>query len=356
MAARAEIKGSAKLDATGWDTGLARMKQGAASFASSAVGRFTGITAIIAGIASAMTHVFTIMRESAQQERTARSLGISAGMVEELGDAVKATGADAQGFNAKLVKMVDSQESAILGNKELTATFNRLGISAQELTQLTPDQLLVRVAQGAQTSATAISDLNNIMGRGAAVEYSAILQDIASKGLPAVDALTQKTVTGTALMARGWEMLKEKASDALRAIAYGIANIGTFGKFGKSVEDQIAAQEKARAEMEKQRLAGLKIERDAMLKQERDKIAAKFTEKEADLASKRNRAIQNITVGQAQGDSLARIGGFQGGQLSPLAGVVERVAKAAEINAEFAKEQAELTKEMNQKLTKMSEG
>jgi hypothetical protein len=362
MAARAEIKGTAKLDASGWEAGLSRMKQGASSFAASAIGRFTAVTAVIAAISKVVSFVGESMKEAASLDRTAKILGMSSGKVEGIRDMVEATGASGEGFQQKMAKMVDSQEEAVKGNKQMIDSFMRLGVSISELSTLSPEQLLLRVAQGAQTSGTAVSDLNNIMGKGAAAEYYSALRDIAEKGMPGINKAMTESITHLSLANRSWTVLKDKVSDFFKMAIYysargNIINLALGDPLGKKVNAQIAQDESDRKKLEAMRKAGLAAEEEAQAVKRQAKeteLRLKYTEKLTALGEKNAKAIGGITVGQAQGDSLARIGGFQGGQLNPMIGAMERTAKATEINAEFAKEQAELTKEMNQKLKEMA--
>jgi hypothetical protein len=310
------------------------------------VGKLAGgifaVAAVIEGAKAIANYTLALAEESLQAERTAKTLGISAGTLDELKDAAERTGASGEGFVAKLVKLVDSQESAILGNKGAAESFKRLGISVQDLTSLTPEKLFERVAQGARSDGAAISDLNNVMGKGAANEFSEVLKDIGANGLPGMNAQVDQSIHQFAEMEKKIISIKDKFKDMFMA---GAVKIGQIIGLAPSDEEDRKRQEKEAYDnfvKNRERLKQLAEERKKAQQEDVVKV-----EKRAEKA--KEDALKSITVDAPKAsDQFARLGAMIGGGAADRTrGAVERQIKVAEaikkINEDMAADLKEIT-------------
>ena len=351
MSARAELKGKSSMDASGWDSAMTRMKQSGGSFVSGISAKFLGVTAIVAGVIAAVRGVLDTMEESAKLERFARGIGISADRLRGLAAAASYSGAEGDGFIAKIAKMTQVQEDAINGTKMSADSFQRLGISMKELQTLSPEQLLVRVAQGARSSATGVADLNAVMGRGAATEYKTVLDEIATNGLSGIDNQLQRNIVAMSALNRKWQQLKDTVGDTIKTIqTKALQSVGLLPS-DKELDSQIAQQDKAREEDQRKKVEGLKELARIKRAEAESKIREPAEKKQEESQKKFTEAISKITISAPKAaDSLASIGGIVGAQTSPLAGAMERIEKVSEAQKNLQEDSKKILEEMNDKL------
>lgn len=330
---------------------------------SAAFRRATGLSLNAAGIglafvgAAAGVSQFVKAQASlaAETVRTANALGITAGFLDAIKDSAESTGASAQGFQQKVAKLVESQEEAIGGNKGMAESFAKLGISMGQLQNLSPEQLLLAVAQGAQTSATSVSSLNDVMGRNAAAEYSATLKTLAEKGMPQATEAANLQIVALAELNRKWVTLKDSVQD------YARAQLVAFGRTVGLIESESQARAKAEAERFKQdqaqlvRLKEMRAEREKDRKEKIFKEVEQAADKKADLEKRLQESIQNITVQAPQAaDNLARIGGIIGGQTDKGRGLAERQLKEAELQTKLTEDMVKVVADMEKGIAEIN--
>lgn len=380
----AELKAIATLDTKNFEAGAAKIGQ-TAEKASGGLGVLgSGLNKLGAAIGAAFTvgavvNFTKAMSEAAMAtQKAANVLGISGGAMEELGDLAERTGSDAGTLQAKMTKLADSQESAILGNKEAEASFGRLGVSMQDLQALSIDELLLRVAQGAQQDGAAISDLNNIMGRGAAGEMSAMLKDLAQNGLPGVTAAVDAQIAAFSDLNSIWRQAKDDLGHLGQEILLTAAQFLGLAASDEEYARRAVAAQKQRDEANRMRLAQL-----AKTKEYEDKVKAALTEQKrleelerkvsgqekrwnaelerskeqvADRRKQKERAVEDITVAAPQAaDRLARIGGIIGGQISPDRGLMERQLKETELMRRMLEDIKEIEQRSDETLRRIGE-
>lgn len=368
MSAFAELKAIADLDTKGFESGKNKINSATGSMVSG-LGKIAGAVGAAFSIAAVANFGKQLMSEAASTKRMAESLGIGVGMMDALGDAAESTGASSEGFIQKIAKLSDSQEEAVKGNKESIESFARLGVTMDELVSLAPDKLLEQVAKGAQNDATAISDLNNVMGKGAAGEFYATLQKIGKDGLPAVDASVQKSIEQFAALESKYKQIKDRIGELfmIGAVKVGAALGLTatpkaqdeFAQFNREtirrrgLEQELISQKESAAE--KQRIK----DKDAAVKlaDAISKIRMKATEKEEAIIAKRDEALGKITVtGATSRNSIEAIGGSlsSGGISSGLPKqLLEKQLKELEIIKEATKEMVAAQNETSQEIAKM---
>ena len=104
-----------------------------------------GITAAAAGVTYALAKV---MNSTADMIDFARSIGISAGALDVLQQSAKLSGIGVEELNVGLKKMGQNIGDALVkGTGPAVDAFNRLGISAQQLSTMRPDAQLVKISE-----------------------------------------------------------------------------------------------------------------------------------------------------------------------------------------------------------------
>lgn len=349
----AELKAIASLDTKGFEAGAKNItrstKDAAGSLAplKSGLSSLAGRLGAVFSVAALGMYTKQMMTAATQVERTAAAIGMSAGQLNELNDMVQLTGASTDGFQSKLVKLQESQEKAILGDKNLIDAFRRLGITERDLMNMPLDQILVKVARGAQDAGGGVSELNEIMGRGTAAEYAAVLRDIAEQGMPAVTAATEREIAAAAALNTAWTSAGDAISDAFRGAVVSALQFVRLIDDNEVLAQRIWQQEQERDKRDRESKRALAKERERMLNLKKAEILAMHGTNVAEAQNAAAAAIEKITVSAPQAaDRLARIGGMIGGQTSREKGAAERAAKAAEITAELDKKIAALNEKM----------
>ena len=333
-----ELKAIATLENKQFQAGIAEIDQSVSKFGAGALKQIGGMIGGAFAVGAIINFGHHLMQESATAERFARTIGMSSNMLHELGTIAVKTGADADGFSQKIVKMLEAQDKATTGDKELVKAFSNLGVSMQDLTSLTPDELLLKVADGAQKDSTAIHDLNLVMGKGAAGEYGAALKDIANNGLPAIDKAAEDATRSLAAMNAQYEGIKNKVSDKIKGALVDAWNFWIPGAQDEASQKSAQA-DKQRAAQNAARLAGLQQEHNAAIAA----ISLDATEKTDKSERRKQHDLDNITVQAPRAsDSMAAYGRMIGGQFQGSGGVAERQLKELEIIAKYAEEQAEI--------------
>ena len=422
MPATAEVKGKMTMDASQVQTAIEQAEASVHGFSASSVASFGAVAGGMAGLVMKVIDVavqiaslpIQFARSASELVKLSSAIGVSASQLLAWKNAARSTGADADGFAQKIVKMLASQEEAARGNKELTEAFGRLGISSKELTSLAPDELLKRVAQGAQQDGSAISDLNKIMGKGAAAEYSATLKKLAEEGMGGTNAKTEKTVIIFKNLNTAWEtakaQLEQGLMNLLAPLAEGLIKVvvsveellsafmrlgaaqGAFKfigillegfgkllgiitellgglaqlyeminkKFGINLgpsgdtDSQIAEAESDRKAQAAARAKEMESERKAKEEEERTKERKKLQEELTRLEERKAHIADSITVaGPKAADAMAAYGGFVGSQTSTQENSIRRQITEQEKTNDFLKEYGQKMDELKAAIEKL---
>jgi hypothetical protein len=279
--------------------------------------------------------------------------------------------ASEESVTAKLVKLVDAQGKAIYGNKQMEDAFRRLGISLDEVARLGTDELLYRVARGAQTSGTAVADLNEIFGRGAAFEMKDALDKLANDGMGNLidQAKAAGQVLETELIQKMARLNDDFARAKTEASNFFIQTVGWLNNWrkdfvdfwrevwgGKSLTEagrmltnnEIGANADVEADgiqltpkaKEKLRRYAEQRAREQALQ---DRLAREAAARQAKIDKIMGAPMPDISVTQPQAaDQYARIGLFSGGQVNASG----RIA---------AERQLKIQEEMARRLAKVEE-
>lgn len=299
--------------------------------------KFSGLKTAIAG-AFSVSAISSFIKETfrvadAIDDMSART-GLAAETVQTLGVISNEAGVSMGTFESSILKMTRSQAEAQSGNKNLQAAFEHLGISLEELSGLSPDQLFDRVTKSLASNAgnaAATAAAYDILGKGAGTALNELrklgeegVENVNKRLLDQNQILSNDTVKNLADAELAWTRATTAAKN------FGISLVGGLAKFsedlyvgldalGKTNEElkQIAeteqwlvqkAAEKAQKEKEKQALMEMQraIE-DEMLKYDKaqaEHYAATVTneEKLADLKQRALEAEQELRNLYGEGD------------------------------------------------------
>jgi hypothetical protein len=318
------------------------MRQSVASFSS---GQLRSIAGMVTG-AFAVNALVNFGRNTLQRAddlgNFSNAVGVNVESLQALTWAMKEFGAASEdSARAKLVKLVDSQGKVINGNKSLAEAFQRLGISEREVASLGTAELLQRVAVGAQTSGTAVADLNEIFGRGSAFEMKDALDKLANDGMS--NLITQAKAAGQVLdqeligrlgqlnddlertsqqmgnffvniAAKGSNKFKDFFAFLGAASAVGLKEASRQmrnGEIGTEAERAEAAKGRPK---EADRRGAEQAAREAALSQRKAQEAAAL---QAKIDAIMNAPSKSFAAGAPQAaDQYARIGLFSGGQVN----------------------------------------
>jgi hypothetical protein len=247
---------------------------------------------------------------------TARALNMSSDNLLQFDRAGKLSGQTTEGMSQRFFKLADSQQEAILGNQQLKESFARLGVSMKDLTTMDPGALMQAMAIGAERSATATKNLNDILGRGAASQMQEVFEKMrAGEGAsPITKADIMALDNANAALVKfstGWGEFKTK-------IGAGVATL--FG-FGASAKDMEQADAKQRAMAAKQQ-EELRIVAQEKRTAARGELTAKIAAEQGKLETADYSGIR-VSASTAA-DTMARIGAFTGGQADSSKQILER--------------------------------
>jgi len=122
----------------------------------------------LAAVQGAVSSVLGAMDDMGKMDEFAQRLGMSADALTVLGYAAEQTGSSQETVNLALEKMQNLAGEAAAGTKTAAAAFAQLGISVEDLTAMSPDQLFAAIAekiQGIGSSATQTKIAIDIFGK-----------------------------------------------------------------------------------------------------------------------------------------------------------------------------------------------
>jgi hypothetical protein len=300
------------------------------------------VGAALYSVKKGMDYISSEVNAAEQLNMTSSALGIGTEQLQAFAFMAKQTGNVTQDeLTGKLYKLQNSVDEVVNGSESMAKSFQNLGISQKEVVSLPIDKLLERIAQGARKSGTAVGDLNDIFGRGAAQALIGPLRELADKGF---DRLTESAKQAGQVIEDDTLKRLENAGDRIEAFEKRLRNMGTrtLGAIlgglgiGPSDEQLEAARQAKLAEMEMQRQQKVAAN-ELRLKEEAAKKQAAIDSKVIALNTKKAELAMSPTI-QAL-DSFARIGAGSGSK----ANQIDAMAKAS---YELQRKQTEIDKQI----------
>ncbi|MFH1602432.1 MAG: hypothetical protein ABIH03_00810 [Pseudomonadota bacterium] len=190
-----EVRITSKLDSTGVKRGAGEIKQSVGGVGESfgalkgiiagafSIGAITAFTKSIVELGSTLTHTAAQMGVSVETLQTLEIAGIKAGVGTDL-------------IRQAFVKLQMEMGRAKEGEKTQLEMFERIGLSAEDLIRMSPEQVFERIARSATTARRGSSEfaaVMEILGTRSGAQLAQVLQEIAAKGLPAMAGELKKT-------------------------------------------------------------------------------------------------------------------------------------------------------------------
>ena len=172
------------LDTADFRAGLSRARSEVGGFASAAV---AGLS--IAGMGAAANEVINFASTLAD---SAAALGINVEALQELDYAFGQSGTSSQQVSKGLSKLTQSLDAARGGNASTITSFEKLGVTWEDLHTLSPDEILMKMADGFRDS------------KDPAAAFTAIIDTLGKSG--------EKMAAGFRSGAAGIKQLREEAA------------------------------------------------------------------------------------------------------------------------------------------------
>lgn len=157
----------------GLKEGLKRAKSEVDKFTKETEGAFTGMGAKLTAIFSVGAIVGGIRalgEWAAGLKDTSEELGLTSQQVQRLNHAFAEGAASTDDFTKGMVKMTNGIADARNGNEQLLETFNRLGVTWDDLQNNTPYEILMKLADGAEKAedkTQLLRDATELFGKSA---------------------------------------------------------------------------------------------------------------------------------------------------------------------------------------------
>lgn len=310
-----ELNVKTGLDASGFETGIARLQSSAASFAKGIGGIFAGAFAfdrIVSGFSA-------IIEKAGKLQDISDKFGVSAEAVQRIGNAAEQSGGSLESVAKALGRIGVSAQEAAGGNEKLQKAFVDIGVSGQQLLTLSPEQLFYKLANAMNDGSLAGKDLavaKELLGKGfmdllpvlrmteneirAIGEASGVLSDDAVAKLDQFGdswtRLSNKVKVGAATMIDAFIRLGEEiARNPINLIT------GAWDKMEKNMNDRIAQERRLRDAMQARARAGSAESEDTKAAKEFQKERAK-----SDVAEARQE-LRMIEAGLAGRDAAQKV-------------------------------------------------
>lgn len=105
--------------------------------------------------------------------------GVSASKLQMIGNAASLNGGSFEGVAAAMAILQKNAALAASGNEKLRDSFDRLGVSAADLSSLSPDEVMLKLADGVSSAtdrSRAFADVLGVAGRGAGDLFATLEQ------------------------------------------------------------------------------------------------------------------------------------------------------------------------------------
>lgn len=329
----------------------------------SQVNKFT--TQDLSKLGSQIGSVFSVYAVA----RFASELGKAADTIDNV---AKATGAGYENLQALQVLFIEngragSELGAILGrlrksmdeatvDPKMAQSFAQLGISFKDIANLSPDRVLELIARSLQRTKgdmVAGEAAGNLLGRSYA-ELQGVMSDLATKGLDPLreslkktnQIMTDDTVRALDKLQEAFDKIKRQSFTFFGGKALGLVqHVQTLGAVLGAYDPNTGDVDWNAVSSTMYGTPESYDPQDAFAENNRKKASAE--KMQATLTAARDKAVAaaqkwyeqsvgKITVSKVTAaDALGRIGGYIGGQASPMASIAERQLKIMEIEKQL---------------------
>src|ERR1017187_7626495 len=171
------------LDSRDFQAGLASATQSVGSFSSTLLGMPNlGSILSVAGLAAEAAQILSMADDI---QRLSDRYGVSTTILQQWGNAAAQNGSSMESLGSAFNKLEVSKDRALNGDEALVQSFSRLGISVNDLVNLSPDELMKKIASSSMNA----GDMVKVMGKNA-TELRPVLEGIAAGTIKFGDAIS----------------------------------------------------------------------------------------------------------------------------------------------------------------------
>ena len=404
------VRNESTLKSTGFERGVNRMTKKTQQFGQMAK-QLGGALAAAFGVRQIVAYGKKIIDLGSLLSDLALQTGLNVETFQALEFGALKAGAKIEDIRTVVNKLSVNLGKAKDAQKTYLDLFERIGLTSEQVANLGTEEALIKIGESFNRAATGSSEFGaalELIGTRSGSKLMEVLQDLANQGLP--DFIRQAKEAGIVIDESMVKRLDEAADKmaiykrivAATAAQFGVSLIDVMREGGREMarlfggfkgptleqETQQRIAQKAEADEKKKRNTRHEEQRQQLREMEKQsKTVAERRRREAqrekedrerairmqrfdeetskklreaeyekrvdatiDAAKKRlDKTGQNLTIGPAATDRLARIGGFMGGQVSPELRVAQRAL-------EIERQELEILKEMNDALDKLDNG
>ena len=209
-------------------TGLRGLEKDVSSFGKSML----GIVGIGGGLAGLVAGIDNILAKAGQLQDVSDAFNVSAESIQRLASVGVTANLSIEEIGSKLGKLGKAAQDAAGGNTNLAKTFEKIGVTGQQLVSLSPEQLFDKLRESVSSGALAGEELK-VVNELLAKDYQRFLpllrmtaEEYKSLGA-ASGVLSDTTVSNLDAMNVKWRQFQNTVSTALASIAGGFLDLGT---------------------------------------------------------------------------------------------------------------------------------
>jgi hypothetical protein len=357
----AVLKAIADLNVSPFEAAMGRMEARASKFASgqlAAIGRNIGAAFSVYAVGR---FVSSVGQAADRLDDLSKTTGVGVENLQALEVLFAENGKSAEDVAGVLFVLKKNLDEAASGNEKMAQSVARLKLNLQDVAAGRLDRVVEQIGRAMYDNAGDMrmtEAAGNLLGRGYA-ELQAIMSELAARGLdPLRESLKstnqimgEDSVKAAARMQEAYDKLGRQMKTwagnkvieffgGLKALGLVISARGNWTAaaesfFGKP--DAGWTPEQARANAARRAASAEAMRAAATGKRDKARAAAEEWFREA---------VGKIRVGDVSAaDSLARIGGYVGGQASPAVQIAERQLKIAELQKELQERIAKASEE-----------
>jgi hypothetical protein len=168
-----EMKGKVSLDVSAFESAARKAQDTAKNFGLSVerslgVGAFKGMVAGALTVGAVTHEIMGLIHKADEIDKVSKRFDITAESVQAIQFAAEQSGSSAETMFKAMKKLAMAQEKAKGGNDEYVASLQSLGVSVQEISTLTPEQLFYRIGDAmakAEAGSVKFADANKVLGK-----------------------------------------------------------------------------------------------------------------------------------------------------------------------------------------------
>lgn len=358
------------VDTASMDVGLAQakgkmdraardMQQSASKAGSSAGGIFSGAIGKLASVGASLFAVDKLagfakglMDAAGSVADMSDNLGVTVEQLQRLKGAFGESGVSGEKFGKAIETLNSNIEEAKGGSEIAIADFEALGVTLDDLRNMSPDEVLLKIADATKEMGSAAEKtvkLSAVLGKAGKAMVGAMSQgaDGIAETSDKMQVMSEETVKALDEASDGidrfWENVKSKSANGLAAWLKGVQfTVGRMG-FGEQIQNPMAeaqavgpAKEVVAAEKADKRRA----ESQRLFEQEISKFK-KDREKEAEQTERelhRRRMDAEEDLAKRQDDSEKKVLDFRGKQKAQMKEMLHMLEQAKEVGGDIGGE------------------